>query len=141
MDWKKTSRVANYWRFDSRTNKTVCLLCPRHCRRSNGEFGFCGVRGNVNNEVHTYIYGRTLSPTIENIETEAVNHYSPGAKILSLGNIGCMMQIGSGTGIPADRPSEDVAPGYRSGRIPRVAAQQVGDELGSVHGASACHAG
>jgi pyruvate formate lyase activating enzyme len=91
MDWRKTSRVAKYWRFDERTNKTVCLLCPRHCRRSNGEFGFCGVRGNVNNEVHTYIYGRTLAPTIENIETEAVNHYSPGAKILSLGNIGCMM--------------------------------------------------
>jgi pyruvate formate lyase activating enzyme len=91
MDWKKTSRVAKYWRFDARTNKTVCNLCPRHCRRSSGEFGFCGVRGNVNNEVRTYIYGRTLAPTIENIETEAVNHFSPGAKILSLGNIGCMM--------------------------------------------------
>jgi pyruvate formate lyase activating enzyme len=29
--------------------------------------------------------------TIECIETEAVNHFSPGSKILSLGNIGCMM--------------------------------------------------
>lgn len=91
MNWKETSRVAKYWSFDEKTNKTECQLCPHHCKRSNGQFGLCGVRGNVNNEYHTFNYGRTVSPTIETIETEAVNHYSPGARILSLGNIGCMM--------------------------------------------------
>jgi pyruvate formate lyase activating enzyme len=91
MKWKENSRIAKYWLFDKKTNKTECLLCPRHCKRGLGEFGFCGVRGNVNNEYHTFNYGRSVSPTIETIETEAVNHYSPGTRILSLGNIGCMM--------------------------------------------------
>jgi pyruvate formate lyase activating enzyme len=32
-----------------------------------------------------------VHPTQETIETEAINHYAPGAGILSCGNIGCMM--------------------------------------------------
>ncbi len=91
MDWKEKSKIALHWSFNDKTNKTECSLCPRHCKLSEGQFGFCGVRGNVNNEHHTFNYGKTVAPTIETIETEAINHYSPGAKILSLGNIGCMM--------------------------------------------------
>ncbi len=56
-----------------------------------GKFGFCGVRGNVGGKLHTFNWGKSVSATQEYIETEAVNHYSPNAKILSLGNIGCMM--------------------------------------------------
>jgi pyruvate formate lyase activating enzyme len=91
MNWRENSRLAKHWVFDEKADKTECKLCPRHCKRAPGKFGFCGVRGNVNNEYHTFNYGRTVSPTIETIETEAVNHYRPGARILSLGNIGCMM--------------------------------------------------
>ena len=53
--------------------------------------GYCGVRGAVNGALHTFNYGLSLTPTEEFIETEAVVHFSPGARILSLGNIGCMM--------------------------------------------------
>lgn len=36
-------------------------------------------------------FGRSVIPTNESIETEAIYHYSPGARIMSLGNLGCMM--------------------------------------------------
>jgi pyruvate formate lyase activating enzyme len=53
--------------------------------------GYCGVRGVVDGALHTFNYGLSLTPTEECIETEAVVHYRPGSRILSLGNIGCMM--------------------------------------------------
>jgi pyruvate formate lyase activating enzyme len=37
----------------------------------------------------TAIYGKSLVPSIEPIETEAIFHFWPGAKILSIGNLGC----------------------------------------------------
>jgi pyruvate formate lyase activating enzyme len=91
MEWRKDSRVASFWKFQPEQNKVMCNLCPRHCTLKEGQKGFCLVRGNVENELHTYNYGRSVQATIECIETEAINHFSPGAKILSMGNIGCMM--------------------------------------------------
>jgi pyruvate formate lyase activating enzyme len=49
------------------------------------------VRGTVNAEIRSFNYGQSLAATEEIIETEAVNHFSPGARILSMGNVGCMM--------------------------------------------------
>ncbi|RKZ38260.1 MAG: AmmeMemoRadiSam system radical SAM enzyme, partial [Gammaproteobacteria bacterium] len=72
-------------------NKIVCDLTPRHCVMKEGQKGFCGVRMNHGGKLMTVNYGRSVSMTEEVIETEAVYHYKPGAKILSLGNIGCMM--------------------------------------------------
>jgi pyruvate formate lyase activating enzyme len=39
----------------------------------------------------TLNYGRSVHATEETIETEAVFHYQPGARILSMGNVGCML--------------------------------------------------
>ena len=36
-------------------------------------------------------YGKAVAAAEEVIETEAIYHYRPGARILSMGNIGCMM--------------------------------------------------
>jgi len=88
-DWRKTSIKANYWH--PKGQKVECELCPRHCELKVNQKGFCLVRGNVNNELHTFNYGVSVPATIECIETEAVNHYQPGARILSMGNVGCMM--------------------------------------------------
>lgn len=88
-NWREISRLANYWHKDG--EKITCDLCPRHCSLKEGQKGFCQVRGNVKNEMHTFNYGVSVQGTIENIETEAVNHFRPGARILSMGNIGCMM--------------------------------------------------
>jgi len=66
-------------------------LSPRHCTLKNGQNGFCQVRGNRENKLYTLNYGCSVTATEETIETEAVYHHSPGAKILSMGNVGCMM--------------------------------------------------
>lgn len=79
-----------FWRtFDS--SRIECNLCPRHCKISDQLHGFCGVRFNDNGKLVTTNYGVSVEMTQEVIETEAVLHYAPGAPILSLGNIGCMM--------------------------------------------------
>lgn len=84
------SRVANHWT-PSTSGRAECRLCPRHCRPKNSRMGYCGVRGAVDDTIHTYNYGLSLPATEEVIETEAVFHYSPGARILSMGNIGCAL--------------------------------------------------
>ena len=88
-NWRNESRLANYWQ--TKGDKIECNLCPRHCTLKEEQKGFCLVRGRVGDELHTFNYGVSVQATIENIETEAVNHYRPGSRILSMGNIGCMM--------------------------------------------------
>jgi pyruvate formate lyase activating enzyme len=91
MDWKKDSRTARHWTWRPELGKVECGLCPRHCKLRDQQMGFCLVRGNRGDELHTFNYGRSVQATVECIETEAINHYRPGARILSMGNIGCMM--------------------------------------------------
>lgn len=68
-----------------------CHLSPRNCVIKKDKQGFCGVRGNRDGRLVTFNYGKGVHITEETIETEAVNHYSPGERILSLGNVGCML--------------------------------------------------
>ncbi|HYO54517.1 AmmeMemoRadiSam system radical SAM enzyme [Archangium sp.] len=68
-----------------------CHLSPRNCTLREGQHGFCGVRMNRNGRLVTLNYGKSVHATEETIETEAVNHFSPGERILSMGNIGCML--------------------------------------------------
>src|SRR6056300_890258 len=89
--WDQTSSLAMHWKPLDK-GRVECQLCPRHCKTSVGQMGFCQVRGNVDRKLHTFNYGKSVAATEEVIETEAVNHFMPGARILSLGNIGCMLQ-------------------------------------------------
>ncbi len=68
-----------------------CHLSPRNCTIKEGGHGFCGVRANRGGRLVSLNYGKGVHPTEETIETEAVNHFAPGDRILSLGNVGCMM--------------------------------------------------
>ena len=78
--------------YSRRPDGTVqCHLSPRNCVIKEGKQGFCGVRVNRGGELVTLNYGKSVAMTEESIETEAVYHYAPGARILSMGNIGCMM--------------------------------------------------
>jgi pyruvate formate lyase activating enzyme len=71
--------------------RVQCHLSPRECKIPVGGLGFCGVRYNDGGKLVTLNYGKSVPMTQETIETEAVYHYAPGARILSMGNIGCMM--------------------------------------------------
>ncbi|MEO6702191.1 MAG: AmmeMemoRadiSam system radical SAM enzyme [Jatrophihabitantaceae bacterium] len=68
-----------------------CHLSPRNCRIRPGQHGFCMVRANRDGRLVSLNYGRSVHATEETIETEAVFHFEPGARILSMGNIGCML--------------------------------------------------
>jgi pyruvate formate lyase activating enzyme len=91
MQWTSQPRVARHWRAHHEPSRIECRLCPRHCKPHPGQTGYCRVRKNVDGQFHTLNYGVSVQATEETIETEAVNHYQPGARILSLGNVGCMM--------------------------------------------------
>lgn len=88
--WRATSQPA---RLEEILDNTVvrCHLSPRNCTMKEGQHGFCGVRANEGGRLMTLNYGKSVHATEETIETEAVNHYSPGERILSMGNIGCML--------------------------------------------------
>src|SRR5262245_46660920 len=68
-----------------------CHLSPRRCVIREGRQGFCGVRVNRDGRLVSLNYGKSVHATEETIETEAVYHFAPGERILSMGNIGCMM--------------------------------------------------
>jgi pyruvate formate lyase activating enzyme len=68
-----------------------CHLSPRNCKIRPDQHGFCMVRANHGGRLVSLNYGRSVHATEETIETEAVFHYSPGEPILSMGNIGCML--------------------------------------------------
>lgn len=84
-------RTARLWRTQG-NGRIQCELSPRRCRIPAGGLGFCGVRYNDGQTLKTLNYGKSVPMTRESIESEAVYHFAPGADILSLGNIGCMMQ-------------------------------------------------
>ncbi len=86
----KQAKPAKHWH-PFKLDRAECRLCPRHCRPKNNRMGFCGVRGTIEGQFKTFNFGQSLAATEEIIETEAVNHYNPGSRILSMGNIGCMM--------------------------------------------------
>jgi pyruvate formate lyase activating enzyme len=90
MQWKETSHPA---RLEEVLGDGVvrCHLSPRNCTLKEGQHGFCGVRANQGGRLVSLNYGKSVHATEETIETEAVNHYAPGERILSMGNIGCMM--------------------------------------------------
>jgi len=72
-------------------DRVRCHLSPRNCELKDGQHGFCGVRANRGGRLVTMNYGKSVHATEETIETEAVNHFAPGERILSMGNIGCML--------------------------------------------------
>ncbi len=88
---KENKRLADFWIKNTKKDTVTCKLSPRNCELKDGQMGFCGVRGNVSGSLYTFNYGVGVEATIETIETEAVYHFMPGTKILSLGNVGCMM--------------------------------------------------
>jgi pyruvate formate lyase activating enzyme len=90
LNWKEQYQPARLGE-DLDQGVVRCHLSPRNCVIKEGKQGFCGVRGNRDGRLVTFNYGKGVHITEETIETEACNHYSPGERILSLGNVGCML--------------------------------------------------
>jgi pyruvate formate lyase activating enzyme len=88
--WRTSHHEARLW--EAQDDGAVrCHLSPRRCHIREGQRGFCGVRQNVGGRLRTLNYGKSTQATQEFVETEALHHFAPGARILSMGNVGCMM--------------------------------------------------
>lgn len=68
-----------------------CYLCPRHCRIGEGQAGFCFIRKNVGGVLYNLGYAQPAALQIDPIEKKPLNHFMPGARILSMGTAGCNM--------------------------------------------------
>ena len=66
-----------------------CDLCPRDCRLSPGQRGFCFVRENLGGEMVLTTYGRASGFCLDPIEKKPLNHFFPGTSVLSFGTAGC----------------------------------------------------
>nr|WP_245771961.1 AmmeMemoRadiSam system radical SAM enzyme [Rhodothermus profundi] len=69
--------------------RVQCDLCPRHCRRQEGQRGFCFVRMNRDGQIVLTTYGRSSGFCIDPIEKKPLNHFLPGTAVLSFGTAGC----------------------------------------------------
>lgn len=88
LQWSDTRKEA--YLYDKLGDGRVkCRVCPRSCVITENNVGFCKVRKNIGGTLYAQSYGKATHATIERIETEALFHYMPGGKILSLGNFGC----------------------------------------------------
>jgi pyruvate formate lyase activating enzyme len=66
-----------------------CHLCPRRCRVSDLERGYCGVRENVAGEYYTLVHSRVCSANIDPIEKKPFFHFLPGTTAFSIATAGC----------------------------------------------------
>lgn len=72
-------------------NKIQCTICPRNCKLSEGQSGFCHIRKNIDQNVVLTSYGYTTGLAIDPIEKKPLFHFYPGSKVLSFGTLGCNM--------------------------------------------------
>ena len=71
-------------------DKTLtCVLCPRRCRISVGNTGFCGIRKNLNGELVSVAYGRPVALQVDPIEKKPLAEFLPGTRTFSVGTYGC----------------------------------------------------
>lgn len=66
-----------------------CRLCPRLCKLSEGQRGFCFVRQRLGDQMVLTTYGRSSGFCIDPIEKKPLNHFYPGSSVLSFGTAGC----------------------------------------------------
>ena len=73
------------------SDKVQCEICPRRCKLSEGQRGFCYVRKNENNKIILETYGYNTGLAIDPIEKKPLYHFYPSSKVLSFGTLGCNM--------------------------------------------------
>lgn len=72
-------------------DKIQCTICPRNCKLSHGQSGFCHIRKNIDGNVVMTSYGYNTGLSIDPIEKKPLYHFYPMSKVLSFGTLGCNM--------------------------------------------------
>ncbi len=88
-EYDKNMKVADYWEYNSDSDRIVCTLCPWTCRLNDGSAGVCGVRVRNGEKLYSLNYGRPAALAVDPIEKKPLYHFLPGTDIFSLGTYGC----------------------------------------------------
>lgn len=72
-------------------DKVQCDICPRRCKLSEGQSGFCYVRKNIGGDIVLETYGYNTGLAIDPVEKKPLYHFLPSSKVLSFGTLGCNM--------------------------------------------------
>lgn len=74
--------------------KVHCFLCAHHCRISDGKYGFCKVRQNIDGTLFTHSYGKLIAQQVDPIEKKPLYHFYPGTTSFSIATKGCNFTCG-----------------------------------------------
>jgi len=66
-----------------------CLLCPHHCRMTDGRTGRCRSRRNIGGKIVSEVYARPCALAIDPVEKKPLYHFHPGTTCLSVACTGC----------------------------------------------------
>src|SRR5512134_1717711 len=83
------SRYPGRWWSMLDDGRIQCDLCPRECRLSDGQRGFCFVRAREGDRLILTTYGRSSGFCVDPIEKKPLAHFYPGSSVLSFGTAGC----------------------------------------------------
>ncbi|MFW6253305.1 MAG: AmmeMemoRadiSam system radical SAM enzyme [Chitinivibrionales bacterium] len=75
--------------YEKSGERVHCFLCAHHCKISNGKFGFCGVRENIDGKLYTYVYGDVMARQVDPVEKKPLYHFLPGTQTYSIATPGC----------------------------------------------------
>lgn len=70
-------------------NVVICNLCNHHCHIKPGKRGICGVRGNQDGRLISYVYGRLVAENRDPVEKKPLFHFLPGTETHSISTVGC----------------------------------------------------
>ena len=76
-----------YQRLDD--GRVECLLCPHHCRISDGKTGICRSRRNRGGTLISEVYAKPCALAIDPIEKKPLYHFHPDTTCLSIACTGC----------------------------------------------------
>lgn len=66
-----------------------CLACARCCLLGNDQVGYCSAIINSDDTLYSTTYGVAAEVNVTPIESKPIYHYRPGARVLSIGGLGC----------------------------------------------------
>ncbi len=72
--------------------KVKCLVCSHYCILNDRKKGICGVRKNIDGEMHVLNYGKTVASSIDPIEKKPLYHFLKGTNSYSFATAGCNMR-------------------------------------------------
>ena len=70
-------------------NRVRCQLCAHQCVISEGRLGVCNVRENIEGNLYSLVYGRTISQHADPVEKKPLYHFLPGSTAYSIATPGC----------------------------------------------------